>query len=179
MHRFSHKARVDIINGRLKATKAALSLSRRRVHNVMFKPCFYFWSLTITKPVIKEVVEQPTSTNVCSTLAPEFETRSWSRRNDDTASKSKATLLNSKICCSHHIARKYESKITWNFLISSKAIEIRTLTVDSSPPYDNRWGRAFSCSSLDYTLPQSSSSPLQMTRVPTPSPSLYMLYPLS
>ena len=48
MHRFSHKARVDIKNGRLKAIKVALSLSRCLVHNVMFEDGFYFQSLTTT-----------------------------------------------------------------------------------------------------------------------------------
>ena len=48
MHRFSHKARVDIKNGWLKVIRAALSLSRRLVHNVMFEVDFYFQSLTTT-----------------------------------------------------------------------------------------------------------------------------------
>jgi hypothetical protein len=47
MHWFSHKARVNIKNGRLKAIKAALSLSRRLVHDMMFEVHFYFQSLTI------------------------------------------------------------------------------------------------------------------------------------
>lgn len=37
MHQFSHKARADIKNDRLKAIKAALSLSKHLVHNVMFE----------------------------------------------------------------------------------------------------------------------------------------------
>ena len=39
-----------------------------------------------------------------------------------------------------------------------------------SHPRDNRRGCAFSCLVLDYTLHWSSSTPLQMTRAPTPSP---------
>jgi hypothetical protein len=48
MHRFLHKACVDIKKGRLKAIKAALSLSQCRAHNVMFEVDFYFQSLTTT-----------------------------------------------------------------------------------------------------------------------------------
>ena len=48
MHRFSRKACVVIKNGWLKAIKVALSLSQRRVHNVMFEVDFCFQSLTTT-----------------------------------------------------------------------------------------------------------------------------------
>ena len=48
MHRFSHKAPVNIKNGQLKAIKAALSLSQCLEHNVMFEVDFYFQSLTTT-----------------------------------------------------------------------------------------------------------------------------------
>ena len=66
MHRFSHKTRVDVKNGRLKAIKVALRLSQHLVHNVMFEVGFYFRSVTTTKSIIKEVVEQPTPTNACA-----------------------------------------------------------------------------------------------------------------
>ena len=48
MHQFSHKARVDAKNGRLKAIKSALSLSQCLAHNVMFKVDFYVQSVTTT-----------------------------------------------------------------------------------------------------------------------------------
>jgi hypothetical protein len=49
MYWFSHKTRVDIKNGRVKAIKAALSLiSRCLIHNVMFEVGFHFRSLTTT-----------------------------------------------------------------------------------------------------------------------------------
>ena len=83
LHQFSHKARVDIKNGRLKAIEAALRLSRCLVHNVMLEVGFYFQLLTT----------------------------------------------------------------------------------------------AFSCLALDYTLPQSSSTPLQMMWVPTPSPLSMEIHP--
>jgi hypothetical protein len=67
MHRLLYKVCVDVKNGRLKAIKLALSLSRHPVHNVMFKVgFFYFRSVTTTKPIIKEVVEQPMPTNACA-----------------------------------------------------------------------------------------------------------------
>lgn len=69
MHRFSHEALVDIKNGQLKATKMALSLSRCPTHNLMLKVSFYFWSLTTTKLIITEVVEQPLSMNACSRIS--------------------------------------------------------------------------------------------------------------
>jgi hypothetical protein len=37
---FSHKARVNVKNGRLKAIKVALSLSRRPIHALMFEVGF-------------------------------------------------------------------------------------------------------------------------------------------
>ena len=55
-YRFSHKARVDVDNGRLTATKAALSLSRRLVHALLFEVGLYFRSLTTTKPISKEAL---------------------------------------------------------------------------------------------------------------------------
>ena len=47
-------AHVDVKRGQLMAIKAALRLSRRLVHAMMFKVGFYFRSLTTTKPIIKE-----------------------------------------------------------------------------------------------------------------------------
>ena len=48
MHRFSHKACVDVKNGQLKAIKATLSLSWCLGHNVMIEVDFYFQSMTTT-----------------------------------------------------------------------------------------------------------------------------------
>ena len=42
MHQFSHKTHVNVKNGQLKMIKAALSLSRCHVHNVMFQVGFIF-----------------------------------------------------------------------------------------------------------------------------------------
>ena len=44
-YRFSHKARVDVNNGRLKAIKATLDLSRRPIHVLLFEVGIYFGSL--------------------------------------------------------------------------------------------------------------------------------------
>lgn len=54
IHRLNPKARVDVKFGLLKAIKAALKLSRRPVHGLMFQVGCYFRSLTTMKPIIKE-----------------------------------------------------------------------------------------------------------------------------
>ena len=54
IHQLNPKACVDIINVQLKAIKAALRLSRRPVHTLMFKVGFHFRSLTTTKQIILE-----------------------------------------------------------------------------------------------------------------------------
>ena len=54
IHRLNHNTHVDIKNDQLKAIKAALRLSRCLSHDLMFEVGFYFRSLTITKPIIKE-----------------------------------------------------------------------------------------------------------------------------
>lgn len=41
MHRSSHKACVDVKNDQFKTIKATLILSRRHLHNVMFKVGFH------------------------------------------------------------------------------------------------------------------------------------------
>jgi hypothetical protein len=48
MHQFSHKAYVDVKNGRLKVIKVALSLSWRLVHDVMFEVGFWTYGILIT-----------------------------------------------------------------------------------------------------------------------------------
>ena len=48
MHQFSHKACANVKNGQLKVIKSALSLSQRRVHNVIFEVGVHFQSLTTT-----------------------------------------------------------------------------------------------------------------------------------
>jgi hypothetical protein len=53
---FSHKARVNVKNGRLKAIKVALSLSRRPIHALMFEVGFKLQSPTTTQPIIKEAL---------------------------------------------------------------------------------------------------------------------------
>ena len=45
IHQFSHEAHVDVKNGQLKVIKAALRLSQRPLHVLMFKVGFYFRSL--------------------------------------------------------------------------------------------------------------------------------------
>ena len=54
IHQFNLKTCVDVKNGQLKAIKATLRLSRRRVHTSMFKVGLCFRSLTTTKSFIKE-----------------------------------------------------------------------------------------------------------------------------
>jgi hypothetical protein len=53
-HRLNLKVHLNVRNGQLKTTKAALKLSPRHVHALMFKVGFYFRSLTTTKPIVKE-----------------------------------------------------------------------------------------------------------------------------
>jgi hypothetical protein len=54
IHWLNLKARVDVKNDQLKAIKAALGLSRRHIHSLMFEIGFYFRSLMITIPIIKK-----------------------------------------------------------------------------------------------------------------------------
>jgi hypothetical protein len=54
IHQLNPKAPFDIKNGQSKAMKAALRLSRRHVHTLIFEIGFYFQSLIATKPLIKD-----------------------------------------------------------------------------------------------------------------------------
>ena len=55
IHRLNPKACVNVKNDQLKAIKVVLRLSQCHVLALMFKVGFYFRSLTITKPMIKEI----------------------------------------------------------------------------------------------------------------------------
>ena len=96
---------------------------------------------------------------------------------DDTASKSKVTLMNSKIVVPNALLQSLNQRPLKTSRSRPGRFEIRTLSVGSNPPHDNQWGRAFSHLALNCTLPQSFWTPLQMMRVPTPTPSFYRRYP--
>ena len=56
VHWSNPKTCVNVKNDPLKMIKVALGLSRHHVHTLMFEVGFYFWSLTITKLIIKEAL---------------------------------------------------------------------------------------------------------------------------
>ena len=58
IHWLNPKACVNVKSDQLKVIKSTLRLSRHHVHTLklMFKVGFHFWSLTTTKPIIKEAL---------------------------------------------------------------------------------------------------------------------------